>query len=163
MAEPTYTLAVEFTAGSYTNITSHCLQAQVERQLSTLFEQPREGLALFSLANERGRFSPLNSASPYYPNLVPGKQLRFRATGKTNYLSLPGEAGDYASTPSAPANNITSGAITMSAKVRPNSMPPAAAEVVVGKWGPGSRCSGRPWRFPVCVFEAECRLPWVLP
>ncbi|MDZ4347909.1 MAG: hypothetical protein U1E51_36340 [Candidatus Binatia bacterium] len=80
MADPVYTLGVEFVAGSFTNLTSLCLQGQVERQLATLFEPPREGHAMFTLVNEDGRFSPQNSASPYYPNLVPGKALKLEAT-----------------------------------------------------------------------------------
>ena len=88
MADPVYTLGVEFVAGSYTNLTSLCLQGQVERQLATLFEPPREGHAMFTLVNEDGRFSPQNSASPYYPNLVPGKALKLEATHSGSTYAL---------------------------------------------------------------------------
>src|SRR4030067_484473 len=77
---PVYTLAVEFVPGSFTNLSSLCLQGQVERQLSTLVDPPREGHAMFTLVNENGRFSPQNSSSPYYPNIVPGKALTLEAT-----------------------------------------------------------------------------------
>ncbi len=85
---PVYTLAVEFVTGSFTNLTSLCLQGQADRQLATLFEPPREGYAMFTLVNEDGRFSPQNSASPYYPNLVPGKALKLEATYSSSTYPL---------------------------------------------------------------------------
>jgi len=88
VADPVYSLGVEFVSGSFTNLTSLCLQGQVERQLATLFEPPREGHAMFTLVNEDGRFSPQNSASPFYPNLVPGKALKFEATHSGSTYAL---------------------------------------------------------------------------
>ena len=99
-AEPIYTLGVEFVSGSYTNLTSRCLQGQVERQLATLFEPPREGHAMFTLVNEDGWFSPQNSASPYYPNVVPGKNVKLEAThSSSTYALFKGRVVNYQLSP----------------------------------------------------------------
>lgn len=115
MADPTYTVGVEFVSGSFTNLSSYCLQASVERQLSTLFNPPREGVALFTLANDDARFSPQNSASPYYPNVVPGKSVKLEATHRENYLSCPGSNSNRA-TASVSASDLRS-AFTVMARV----------------------------------------------
>lgn len=107
MAKPVYTLGVEFVAGSYTNLTSLCLQAQVERQLITLFESPRPGHAMFVLANEDARLSPQNSASPFYPNIVPGKQVKLEASYNQYALLLNPTSQQYVTVQKSLSNSLS--------------------------------------------------------
>ncbi|MCL5460091.1 hypothetical protein M3M33_15750, partial [Loigolactobacillus coryniformis] len=47
---------------------------------STPFEDIGAGVLKVRLDNYDGRFMPENQGSPYYPNVLPGKQIRFKLT-----------------------------------------------------------------------------------
>lgn len=76
MAEPTFSLQIEFVAGSWTNISSKdVLRASWERSVADMFRPLDTDQALFQLDNIDGAYSPKKNA-----NMVPGKRIKFSAT-----------------------------------------------------------------------------------
>jgi hypothetical protein len=56
---------------------------QISRGRSSSLDDFRTGVASFSLLNTDRRFDPLNASGPYFGNLLPGKQVRIRATANS--------------------------------------------------------------------------------
>lgn len=80
MPDPVYTVAMEFTANSFTQITSDCLRVSITRQLATYEQGLSMGRLDLILDNLERKYSPANSSSVYYPNLKPNKRVRVQAT-----------------------------------------------------------------------------------
>lgn len=58
------------------------------------FERPRPGRAIFDLDNYDGRFDPLNSSSPIYPDVRPGREVLIQVNdGATTYDVFKGAIG----------------------------------------------------------------------
>lgn len=74
IVEPIYTLSIEFTANSFTNVSTRVERASWGQAVVDLFQPPNPKQALFELANEDGTLSPKRNA-----NLKPGKALKLTA------------------------------------------------------------------------------------
>lgn len=89
MAIPTLTLEVGFgtanpltanSSVSYTDISSYLLEAQWSRGRQRELDRCDPGQATFTLDGYDWNFLPGYSSSAYYPNVLPGKFIRFSAT-----------------------------------------------------------------------------------
>lgn len=80
MSDPLYTIAVEFVAGSFTNVTSDCLHFSYNRELATYDRGLTVGGCELIMQNEERKYSPANSGSPFFPHLKPNKRLQIQAT-----------------------------------------------------------------------------------
>lgn len=134
MANPVYALSVEFVTGSYTNITSFCLQGQVDRHLATPVDPLTEGHAMFTLANDTGRFSPRNSASPYFPYIVPSKRLKLEATERRNFVALTNPGSKRIQTPDS-VSHVVTGDLMLRVRAAPTAYPPAGSRMLMSKYG----------------------------
>src|SRR5713101_2556005 len=109
MLAPTYTIGLALVAGtpapgSFTDVTSDVLRFDVGRKLATLFAPLAVGDATVELANDDGRYSPLNASGPYYPNLRSQRQLLITASFLGNAL-LQSAGSQQALTPVSSAYN----------------------------------------------------------
>src|SRR5258708_662547 len=169
MLAPAYRVGIALVAGvpapsSFTDVTSDVLRFDVSRKVAALFSPLTVGDATVELANDDGRYSPLNAAGPYYPNLrsqrqltiaasflgnalslaaIAGQQARAQVDGnaRAEYLLLPGTANNYATTPDAPANRVTG---DIDVRVRLAAALPAAQRYILNK---GRTTSTRAWTF----------------
>lgn len=73
--EPVYTFSVEFTVGSFTNVTTKVERGNWDMAIVDMFNPPKSGRALFELENDSGLFTPRNNT-----NLKPGKAVKLTAT-----------------------------------------------------------------------------------
>ena len=80
MSDPLYTIAIEFVAGSFTNVTSDCLHFSYNRELATYDRGLSIGGCELVMQNEERKFTPSNSAGPFYPGLKPNKRIQIQAT-----------------------------------------------------------------------------------
>ena len=80
MSDPLYTIAIEFVAGSFTNVTSDCLHFSYNRELATYDRGLSIGGCELVMQNEERKFTPSNSAGPFYPRIKPNKRLQIQAT-----------------------------------------------------------------------------------
>jgi hypothetical protein len=80
MADPTYSVGVEFLAGSFTEVGSDCLQLSITRERASAFDGIPTGTATLVMDNEDRRYSPENGAGPFASQLKPGRKVRIRAT-----------------------------------------------------------------------------------
>lgn len=64
------------------DITSYVRAASVDRGASNELQRIEAGTASIDLSNRDGRFTPFLATSPYYPNILPMKRIRIRATWK---------------------------------------------------------------------------------
>lgn len=78
------TLEIEFTAGVWTGVSAYqCFRngpTRIRQGRPTEFDDPAAGTFTCVLWNDDGRFMPTNPGSPYYPNFVIGKRIRFKFT-----------------------------------------------------------------------------------
>ncbi len=91
MLAPAYKVGIALVAGvpapgSFTDVTSDVLRFDVSRKVAALFSPLTVGDATVELANDDGRYSPLNAAGPYYPNLRSQRQLTIAASFLGNAL-----------------------------------------------------------------------------
>jgi hypothetical protein len=75
VADPVYTLGIEFVTGSYTNVTSRVTRINYERSLFHLFRKTSPDPALFELDNDDGFYSQFR-----FSHMRPGKRVRLQAT-----------------------------------------------------------------------------------
>lgn len=85
MGFPTLTVEVALTTDpgdtpSWTDISGYLEEIVVGRGRSQESESFRAGTLQILLANEDRRFDPTQTAGPYYPNLLPMRRVRVRAT-----------------------------------------------------------------------------------
>lgn len=64
----------------------------ITRGRSRVTEETQPGIVQLSLDNHFRTFDPFNTASPYYPNIVPNKKFTIRVDGITQYT---GHVDDY--------------------------------------------------------------------
>lgn len=81
------TLEIEFSAGTWTNVTGYYrTPLRIRFGRANQFQQTGAGVMKVRLDNFDGRFMPFNFGSPYYPNVVKSKRIRFKVTkGATTY------------------------------------------------------------------------------
>lgn len=84
-AAPTQTIEIEFTPGVWTDVTASVdVDADsVTRKVgrANAVDEISPGTLSFTLQNSTGAFTPDNPLSVYYPNVVEGKQVRWKVTG----------------------------------------------------------------------------------
>lgn len=80
MPDPTYAVGISFVAGSYTQVGSDCLACSISRRSGAFDDGLSAARATFLFDNFNGRFSDVNSASAYYPNIKINKPIRLQAT-----------------------------------------------------------------------------------
>lgn len=107
MASPTYAISVEFVTGSFTNVSSDVLRFNCERRVANLFNDLGPSNATVELANESGKYSPLNAASPFFPNLRSQKRLKISASYLGNALVCDGTSSPGI-VPDAPEFRVSS-------------------------------------------------------
>ncbi len=61
------------------NITAYVREASTARGAQRELQRVEAGTASLTLSNRDGRFTPFNSASPYYPFILPMRRIRIRA------------------------------------------------------------------------------------
>jgi hypothetical protein len=77
------TLEIEFTAGSWTNVSAYYDLNQgvrIEHGRKTEFDDVQPATLTVFLWNDDGRFMPELPSSPYYPNMVEGKRIRWKVS-----------------------------------------------------------------------------------
>jgi hypothetical protein len=81
------TLSVELDLGDplstptwVADITSYVRSWSTQRGTQRELQRVEAGTASITLDNRSGRFTPQNTSSPYYPNLLPMRRIRIRAT-----------------------------------------------------------------------------------
>jgi hypothetical protein len=67
------------TTGANLTAVTGFIAAEINRGRDNELAQTQTGTLTVTLDNADGRFSPDNAASPYYPNIVPGRQIRLSA------------------------------------------------------------------------------------
>lgn len=80
MPDPTYSISIEFEIGSFTEVGSDCLHFTISRNSASLDDILSVSRASFRFDNFDGRYSPSNSASPFYPYITPNKKIKIQAT-----------------------------------------------------------------------------------
>jgi hypothetical protein len=69
---------IEFTPGTWTDVTPwYLLPVTIRQGRATPFEDVSPGVLKLRLDNSEGRFTPESGNSPYFPNVVEGKRIRF--------------------------------------------------------------------------------------
>lgn len=90
MAIPSIIVEIAFasapyaTAPTWTDVSAYALSVDINRGRATQLDQFQAGIATIKLKNTDGRFNPVNTAGAYYPNVLPGKQVRIRETVNGN-------------------------------------------------------------------------------
>jgi len=78
------------------DITDYVRGFSVSRGTSTELQRMEAGRGSITLDNRDGRFSPMNSRSPYYPNILPMRRIRIRAIwNAVFYPVLQGYVADW--------------------------------------------------------------------
>jgi hypothetical protein len=78
---------------TWVDVTSYVRSVQINRGREADLNSFDNGTATVELDNRDGRFNPSNTASPYYPNVKPRRQIRITATyttaTRTNQITNP--------------------------------------------------------------------------
>ncbi|HEU4328059.1 MAG TPA: hypothetical protein VFS21_33290 [Roseiflexaceae bacterium] len=86
MATPTITVEIAFASAPlavtqvWANVTDYVDAIWLRRGRQTELARVEAGRLRLTLDNADGRFSPLNTQSPYYPNVIPSRRVRVSAT-----------------------------------------------------------------------------------
>jgi len=94
MAYPTTIVEIAFTSGPYVvsptwvDVTSYVREITTRRGRSDEFQNFEAGTATIVLDNRDRRFDPMNTAGPYYGNLLPRRQIRIRGTATTTPIGV---------------------------------------------------------------------------
>src|SRR3990167_475858 len=90
MALPTaYVVAIEFSTGSYTNVTLDVRAFSVERRIANLFQPLTAAELIAEFDNWSGNFSPSNSGSAYGNGaLKPNINMRVQATHQSSTRTM---------------------------------------------------------------------------
>jgi len=62
------------------DITTYVREASTHRGAQRELERIEAGTASVTLDNQDGRFTPFDSGSPYFPNILPMRRIRIMAT-----------------------------------------------------------------------------------
>ena len=79
-AQPRYSISMELETGSFTDVTSDCLQFTVTRMMADADTPLSVGRGAFIFDNHAKKFSPQNAAGPFYDRLIHNKKVRVQAT-----------------------------------------------------------------------------------
>jgi hypothetical protein len=108
---------IEFTAGVWTDVSAYYdLNSSVEFHPGrpTEFDDVNSTQMTMVLWNDDGRFVPENGGSPYYPNMVEGKRIRWKVKkGGVTYTRFTGWMVDIE--PSFPTDNTVGSQVTITA------------------------------------------------
>lgn len=86
MTLPVLTVEVAFeddpfdASPTWTDVSAYVRSVGIRRGKSSLFDRMSAGTATVALDNNDGRFDPANTLSPYYPYVLPMRQIRVTAT-----------------------------------------------------------------------------------
>jgi hypothetical protein len=86
-----------FDAFAWTDVTSFVRSWSTQRGTQRELQRVEAGTGTITLNNRSGRFTPQNTSSPYYPNVLPFRPVRIRATW--NSVTYPIFAGFVESWP----------------------------------------------------------------
>lgn len=135
---PTVTLEVAFTTDpaatpTWTDISAYLREFLVHRGRTGELDRFAAGRATIILANEDRRFDPTYTASPYYPNVVPMRRVRIRATyNAVTYDVFNGYADGWEQTYQHPQEALCTLSVTDAFKVLANiELPASVYEVEV--------------------------------
>lgn len=146
MARPVYTLEAAFasnpddplSAQAWTDITSYLdVQAgvMIRRGRADEFSRVQPGTLALTLKNSDGRFTMSRAASPYYPNVVPGKRVRLG-------LCWPGAEKNYAQNvcidTGAAAGWVAGGSVAPTIQAASSVVPPVGTRYTAVIWGAGN-------------------------
>lgn len=92
MAKPTQLIEIQFDGTNWNDVTVFVQTISITRGKSRELDRYQAGTASIVLDNNQRTFDPTNSASPYYGNITPKKQVRISANGTIQYL---GEIDDW--------------------------------------------------------------------
>lgn len=107
-------LEIEFTAGVWTDVSTLTGRAVIRRGRDSQFTDIQPGTLTFTLDNPDGAFTPDNTLSTNYPNLVEGKRVRLRVTkSATTYTRFLGKIASI--DPKVP-KNVANATTTIVAK-----------------------------------------------
>src|SRR6476659_7270269 len=77
---PTMAVEIEFTAGTWTDVTTRVWDIDAVRGKQYELGQLSSGTLKLMMDNRDGALDPQNASSTYYPNVVLNKRVRVRAT-----------------------------------------------------------------------------------
>lgn len=92
MAKPTQLVEIQFDGVTWSNVTAFIQTIRITRGKSRELDRYAAGTASITLNNNQRTFDPTNTASPYYGNITPKKNVRISANGIVQYL---GEIDDW--------------------------------------------------------------------
>lgn len=75
---PTVYVEVNFSGGTWTNITHYVRSMNAKRGRSYELDSSSPGTMTIAVDNHDGRFDPANASSPYYPNVLLFTKIRLR-------------------------------------------------------------------------------------
>lgn len=91
--EISFVSAWDAASPTWVDVTSYVRSIEISRGRQADLNPFDDGQARVTLDNRDGRFNPSNTASPYYPNVKPRRQIRITATyttaTRTNILTNP--------------------------------------------------------------------------
>lgn len=131
-------VSVQFTAGVWTEVTSYVrsLSCEIPRPSPSILGVWPVGSATIELDNRDGRFAPVKTTSPYYPNVLQGRHVRFRATHGvfTNHAVWYGVIDDWGdSYPQAKDGIATISAVQSTATLAGKSIAPGGTVYAAGE------------------------------
>lgn len=84
------------TAANIVDVSSSVLKIDTRKERNLLQDKYTAGQATVRIVDPTGAWNPQNTASPYYPNLVPLRQITIQATyGATTYPIFAGYIAEY--------------------------------------------------------------------
>jgi len=111
-------LEIEFTAGTWTDVTNKMNfqrgPLRITQGKKSTYDDIAPGIMSFSLYNANGEFISDNASSPYYPNVVAGKRVRWQVTkSAVTYTRFVGWIQSYE--PDFPTGDLTGASVAVSA------------------------------------------------
>lgn len=93
MADPTLTVEIAFTTDpwstpTWTDVSTYAESVSVRRGKARVLDNQQAGTCSVTLDNSDGRFDPSNASGPYYPNVLPMRRIRIRATYSATVYGL---------------------------------------------------------------------------
>lgn len=105
---PTRLLEIEFTAGTWTDVTADMVSISTLRGRNRELGTFQTGTGTVTLRNETRKYDPEYAAGPYYGRLRPNRRIRFRATySAVTYPAIVGYINRIAQTYDGPNGAVT--------------------------------------------------------
>lgn len=100
MVQPSYSVTIEWAAGSFTELGDDVRGLQIESTAGGLFDGIKAGTARLSIDNSTNKYSPSNSASALNGLLIPGKAVKINATySGSTYAMFTGKIDSFSFSP----------------------------------------------------------------